>query len=1184
MGVHGALWGCAPEAALVLAASMPSGDPQICRIRDELSSIVPFPNDPRSTILVMPTLRHVSGPFHSFPLPLLYIGHGHSDIQSRPSQWSNPYAFLNYSVDESMSLFRRYLLSRADLEEFLSPLSGAEMICDCSLGTRCHGRIIEGVFHETFIAGQEDEAIDLKIDAMDMATVMEGFDEDDEVGIIAEATDVEVQPAPKFNSALEAVNETVRSGAANVRQERPSWLPSWVTLIALIRAAIVPVFWEMFAGKAGLTREFLRQGWPCGPPVDIVYNPDFDLMNPSFLAIVLGLIFERLVRVLHLGPPCSSFSMACNRFARYAMRSAAEPGGFANLPPHRAEKVRLGNALAEIAARLAEAQEKAGNLWTLEQPATSLMWLWGPIAELIAKASTYLATIDVCMYGAPWRKPTTLAANFAQILRLVRKCDGSHSHLCLQGNAPCGRSWTAVASPYWPAFATSWVWYCCELILDVASGRRPPFHFAGMTSVDPSKPVEQILVDMGFEVPRGSDRSTVAVRVSSGVQPTGRCMPQLLPDGLGPEHHLTVAKAVTHPSARPPSLPKHVEKALEFQAHSSGYLIALRSTILGKLKVLASLCETENRVIANATHEYIRKVVEKRNVAFMREVTLICSGLDVNLFVDYVFGLPMLGWARHSPVMVQRSSEMPRAERPSPEEVATENAEVLKRAKPSYSRKLYELAWAKTKKEFESFSMVGPYHSLAQLPPGLPRLLNRFGILEMHGGATEESCRVIDDGKARGHNADSANTAAHRPADLDLLVAICRAVVMLFPREPLSGFPSDFKSAYRQVTSDPLQALDFVIASWDTDANRQVFFMAATQIFGSGNAPLNFTRYADFCCRALASLFAIPAVHCVDDVIDIEIQRFIASSFACWRAFAVLCGWDVPDEKSPPPSQFFRALGAMLDFRAHPDGPLLLRPAEDRVEALTKTLLSCLDQQRLSPSLAGKLYGKLMFMSSQYYGRLGRALLRAFSRRQHENRSLLNPQILAAIDFWVRNMRNLRPREVPVCLNEAPLFISYSDGEGETAGVGVALWFPNGSAIAGFMHLPEQVRQVWSRAATCGEHYDIFEIEAVGPALVLHNWGHLIPDGSLWLHFIDNDAALATLVKGSSSVLSGEVITAHTHSLISRSGLWPWFDRVASKDNPVDQLSRGKPEGPWELVDIEFPPDLLVELNAYIGS
>ena len=83
---------------------------------------------------------------------------------------------------------------------------------------------------------------------MDAATVMEGFDEDDEVGIIAEATDVEVLPAPKFNADTEAVNETVRSGAANVRQDRPSWLPSWVTLIAIIRGAIVPVFGVVFAG------------------------------------------------------------------------------------------------------------------------------------------------------------------------------------------------------------------------------------------------------------------------------------------------------------------------------------------------------------------------------------------------------------------------------------------------------------------------------------------------------------------------------------------------------------------------------------------------------------------------------------------------------------------------------------------------------------------------------------------------------------------------------------------------------------------------------------------------------------------------------------------------------------------------------------------------------------------------
>ena len=228
----------------------------------------------------------------------------------------------------------------------------------------------------------DDEAFEEKLDAMSVACVMEGFDEDDE------DQDPDIAPAPKFNADIEAINETVRSGAARLHEERPSWLPSWVRLIWIIRTAAYPIVWEMFAGKAGLTREFLAQGWACGPPVDVVYNPDFDLLNPLFMAVVLGLIFERLVRVLHLGPPCSSFSMAVNRFKSYAMRSAKEPGGFRNLPPHREEKVRLGNALAQVAVRLAEAQEKAGNYWMLEQPATSLMWLYEPIANLIAKLSS----------------------------------------------------------------------------------------------------------------------------------------------------------------------------------------------------------------------------------------------------------------------------------------------------------------------------------------------------------------------------------------------------------------------------------------------------------------------------------------------------------------------------------------------------------------------------------------------------------------------------------------------------------------------------------------------------------------------------------------------------------------------------------------------------------------------------
>ena len=624
--------------------------------------------------------------------------------------------------------------------------------------------------------------------------------------------------------------------------------------------------------------------------------------------------------------------------------------------------------------------------------------------------------------------------------------------------------------------------------------RRPPLQFAGFASVPADVSVGAVLSDMDFVVPGGRDRDTVASKVGAGLQPGGRDMPQLLPDGLGPDNHLIVALATPHPFSRPPHVPSYIDKAIAAQDLCSEDVNVRREHILGVVKKLSELAWAESALLLPLVHKWIRPVVARRNVVLMRELTFVCGEVDAVLMCDYVFGMPMLGWARHSPTMLQRTTRPPRAELPTPAENLVENRSALERAKPSRDHEADTLSWKKTKAEFEKQTMVGPFYAVSDLPgsPSLEdiRILNRFGILERHGGAKEQSVRNIDDGKKGNHNIDSANTATHRPADLDAVGALSRRVAERFPDQPLAGFPSDFSGAYRQATADPLQALQFVIASWDTELSRMVFFLAVTQLFGSGNAPLNFTRIPDWCCRVLAALFAIPAIHCVDDVIVIELLKRIGSGYKCWRSLAEMCGWDVPDKKSPPPSQFFRALGAMIDFRAYPGGPIRICPAEDRIEDLYAVLEAILWNRRLSPGSAGKLYGKLMFLSSQYFGRLGRALLRAYSRRQHQlSKTTLNPQIIAATNFWLSHIRSMRPREVPISLAETPTFVSYSDGEGEGAGVGIAIWCPNGTILGGYLQVPEEVREVWSRQATAGDHYDIFEIEAIGPALILHNFG-----------------------------------------------------------------------------------------------
>ena len=123
------------------------------------------------------------------------------------------------------------------------------------------------------------------------------------------------------------------------------------------------------------------------------------------------------------------------------------------------------------------------------------------------------------------------------------------------------------------------------------------------------------------------------------------------------------------------------------------------------------------------------------------------------------------------------------------------------------------------------------------------------------------------------------------------------------------------------------------------------------------------------------------------------------------------------------------------------------------------------------------------------------------------------------------------------------------------------------------------MRLYWSAQHSITCRNDIFEIEALGPLIILATWPRLMRE-CLWLHFIDNSAAQAALVKGSSSVLSGDLIVGHTWEIIAKRRMIPWFDRVDSSSNPVDGLSRGEKLGPWlEVLPGRLPAGFLRALR-----
>ncbi len=72
----------------------------------------------------------------------------------------------------------------------------------------------------------------------------------------------------------------------------------------------------------------------------------------------------------------------------------------------------------------------------------------------------------------------------------------------------------------------------------------------------------------------------------------------------------------------------------------------------------------------------------------------------------------------------------------------------------------------------------------------------------------------------------------------------------------------------------------------------------------------------------------------------------INEGWRCWRRLAHLCGWEVPDSKSPPPHWVYLVVGYEMDHTRVPLDWAYLRIAPKRVRALLKILGRVLQRKR----------------------------------------------------------------------------------------------------------------------------------------------------------------------------------------------------------------------------------------------
>ena len=133
------------------------------------------------------------------------------------------------------------------------------------------------------------------------------------------------------------------------------------------------------------------------------------------------------------------------------MRDQWSPGGFSWLQGVKLEKVTIGDALGTIACRLFKIAVLAGARAVLEQQTASIMWVFQPFVALHEYVKGWFGNRDVCLDGAPWRKPTSFYSNDKSITTISGICNCNVKHIALVGkNEETGGTWTKHAGPHWP--------------------------------------------------------------------------------------------------------------------------------------------------------------------------------------------------------------------------------------------------------------------------------------------------------------------------------------------------------------------------------------------------------------------------------------------------------------------------------------------------------------------------------------------------------------------------------------------------------------------------------------------------------------------------------------------------------------------------------------------------------------
>ena len=221
------------------------------------------------------------------------------------------------------------------------------------------------------------------------------------------------------------------------------------------------------------------------------------------------------VLYVHFAPPCGTASAARNiQPGPPPLRSVRFPMGLPNLSFAQRQRVGKANFLYAWTCKVILMLSAKGTAWSVENPASSLMWITDPFLQLLEAIPDLIAfSFHTCMFAAKRKKDTALWTSVAQLrTHLERKCDDMHEHQ-RWGKTATGFA-TAEECAYNDTLSSAWA----EAIFDYA------------LACDFTKPAETVT-----EIQASTANATYLNKAILGCLPRGRKLLPLPTESLQPQ-------------------------------------------------------------------------------------------------------------------------------------------------------------------------------------------------------------------------------------------------------------------------------------------------------------------------------------------------------------------------------------------------------------------------------------------------------------------------------------------------------------------------------------------------------------------------------------------------------------------------------------------------------------------------